>query len=547
MSLITFSAFRTAINTLVFPDGQAEVRVPLFRNFIVNALIQLQTFVESYQLVNVNFYDKDQSWDDCGLSILQACRGRIGAVYAFKPSCRCQRHFYDSASLEKLSCLYEHCRCHQTGSCCCGQSMFSSPSLYTANPYYCGDYVGGNTGCQPPYLAAQPEDDCAFKLSDKFFAVGPNQKLWLFPRFPCGYVVGVHWRGIRRSYLDNDYVPDDDDLKDAVATYVESELARRVDKDQATADKLYADYRMKAGDIIFREEQDLKPRATRVCVEGLDLSELVQIYPDNPYPVDVGEFCATGGAAAPEPEPFSETDTLFWWPFEEGTSAARVDVVHGIPMWPTGFGSILTEQSSAKVGNGVRFVPSVNANIGLVTALDAVTAATGGGLFTELAYSGGGMDFMFWMKIDVEVVNMQPIPVDYRVFDIGENLLGRLSLDFLWGLAIRAFCSNNGDSVSLDFPVIPPIGAWHAWRVFYDPSDSKIGIQLDGGMISRSASTISFPQSVSGKLTTWELGTGGGGTQTDFKVDELTARIGSLFTAAEVASYYNSGAGRTFP
>jgi len=299
MSLITFSAFRTAINTLVFPDGQAEVRVPLFRNFIVNALIQLQTFVESYQLVNVNFYDKDQSWDDCGLSILQACRGRIGAVYAFKPSCRCQRHFYDSASLEKLSCLYEHCRCHQTGSCCCGQSMFSSPSLYVANPYYCGDKVIGTTGCQPPYLAASPEDDCSFRLSDKYFAVGPNQKLWLFPRFPCGYVVGVHWRGIRRSYLDNDYVPDDDDLKDAVAIYVESELARRVDKDQATADKLYAEYRMKAGDIIFREEQDLKPRATRICVEGLDMSELVQMYPDNNYPTEIGDSCHPSEVSVP--------------------------------------------------------------------------------------------------------------------------------------------------------------------------------------------------------------------------------------------------------
>ncbi len=307
MSLITFSAFRTAINTLVFPEGQAEVRVPLFRNFITNALIQLQTFVESYQSVNVNFYDKDQSWDDCGLSIVQACRGRIGAVYAFKPSCRCTRYFYDSASLEKMSCFYEHCRCHQAGTCCCGQSMFSAPSLYTANPYYCGDYVGGNTGCQPPYLAAQPEDDCAFKLSDKFFAIGPNQKLWLFPRFPCGYILAVHWRGIRRSYLNNDYVPDDDDLKDAVALYVESEIARRVDKDQATADKLYADYRMRAGDIIFREEQDLKPRVTRVCVDGLDMSELVQIYPDNPYPTNIGQTCAT--TALPPDAPVVEIAT----------------------------------------------------------------------------------------------------------------------------------------------------------------------------------------------------------------------------------------------
>src|SRR5207302_4201275 len=157
--MVTFSAFKRDIFTLVFPQGMAEQRVPLFRNFVTNGLIQMQTFCESYQLVNVNFYDKDHSWDDCGLSIIQGCRGRISAVYAFKPSCRCQRFFYESASLEKLSCLYEQCRCHATTSCC-GQATFSSPSLYTANPYYCGDYVDGNRGCRPPYLAAEPEDDC---------------------------------------------------------------------------------------------------------------------------------------------------------------------------------------------------------------------------------------------------------------------------------------------------------------------------------------------------------------------------------------------------
>lgn len=288
-SYILFSSFKRDIFDLVFPEGMAEQRVPLFRNFVVNGLIQMTTYCESYQLTNVGFYDKDQSFDDCGLSVIQACRGQIGAVYAFKPSCRCQRFYYEPASLEKMSCLYENCRCAQTG--CIPRSLFSL-SDYTRDPAYCGAYVEGNEGCRPPYLTAEPEEDCEFKLSEKYYAIGPGNKLWLWPRFPCGYLVGVHWKGIRRSWLDTDYVLDDEDLKDAIAAYVESEVARRVDKDQATADKVYADYRLKAGDIIFREERDLKPRATRICIEGLDLSELVQIYPDNPYPVYVGDQCA---------------------------------------------------------------------------------------------------------------------------------------------------------------------------------------------------------------------------------------------------------------
>jgi hypothetical protein len=320
--MITFSAFKRDIFNLVFPEGMAEQRVPLFRNLVVNSLIQLQTYVESYQLLNVNFYDKDQSADDCGLSVIQGCRGRIGAIYAFEPSCRCRRYFYESASLEKLSCLYEQCRCAQTG--CVPSSVFSL-SAYTRDPAYCGYNIGGNEGCAPPYLPALPEDACEFISSEKYFAVGPANKIWLFPRFPCNWVVGVHSRGIRRSYLDNDYVLDDDDLKDAVACYVESEVARRVDKDQASADKLYADYRMKAGDIIFREEQDLKPRATRICIEGLDLSELVQIYPDNPYPVGVGESCAVSSGVA-QIESFLNTAQTFVAECAEDLTGSPVEV-----------------------------------------------------------------------------------------------------------------------------------------------------------------------------------------------------------------------------
>lgn len=286
---ILFSSFKRDIYTMVFPDGMAEQRVPFFRNCVVNGLIQLTTFCDSYQSFNVSFYDKDQSFDDCGTSMIQACRGRIGAVYAFKPACRCQRYFYDSASLEKLSCLYDNCKCATTG--CSPNSLFSLSS-YTPDPYYCGVYRDGNSGCMPPYLAAQPEDDCEFKAADRKFAIGPGNRLWLYPRFPCGYIVAIHWTGVPRSYLDTDYILDDDDLKDAVACYVESEVARRVDKDQATGDKLLLDYRLKAQDIIFREERDLKPKASRVCVEGIDRSELVQMYPSNPYPVYVGDTCA---------------------------------------------------------------------------------------------------------------------------------------------------------------------------------------------------------------------------------------------------------------
>lgn len=532
--LITFQAFRTAINTLVFPDGQAETKVPLFRNFLVNGLIQLQTFVESYQLVNVNFYDKDQSWDDCGLSIIQGCRGQINAVYAFKPSCRCQKFFYEPASLEKLSCLYENCRCQAAASCCGQTTAIGAVSAYSQNPYYCGDYIDGNRGCLPPYLAAQPEDDCEFKISDRYFAIGPNQKIWVYPRFPCGYILAVHWRGIRRTYLDVDYVPDDEDLKDAIACYVESEVARRVDKDQATADKLFANYRLKAGDIIFREEQDLKPRATRVCVEGLDMSELVQIYPDNPYPTQVGETCATGGEAPAEPEPFSDTGDLFWWPFGEA-SGNRIDVVHGVPLVPTN--QIHMVQAAAKVGNGLSFVSTVNASVILQAAIT-----------TALAYTGGGFDSMFWLKVTTYGASSQILVPRFRFYDVDENQIADFTFNAFNASIAKITCHNDGETLEVNSPIVPATGTWYCIRAFYDESDKKVGIQVNNGAVAKSSSafSIAMPDAAKGQCGVWHLGSGGGSLD-DFLVDELVCRIGSLFTAAEVEDFYNAGAGRTYP
>lgn len=532
MSLITFSAFRKEINTLVFPDGQAEVRVPLFRNFIVNGLIQLQTYVESYQLVNVNFYDKDQSWDDCGLSIIQGCRGRIGAVYAFKPSCRCNRHFYDSASLEKISCFYEHCRCHQTGSCCCGQSMFSAPSLYTANPYYCGDYVGGNTGCQPPYLQAEPEDDCAFKLSDKFFAVGPNQKIWLFPRFPCGYVLGVHWRGIRRSYLDTDYVPDDDDLKDAVAVYVESEVARRVDKDQVTADKLYADYRMKAGDIIFREEQDLKPRCTRVCVEGLDLSELVQIYPDNPYPTNVGEQCRIE-VETPAVDPLLTSKLAVYYKFDELTSGTgdyagflrSADYLGACDLDTINSSGDPTLVTNGQIGNAVDFTLD-HINIGLNSFTPALFTPTQKAKFNVYQQS---FTMRFWM----------------RLHEAGDGSSRFMELRPSYWNAIVDFPTNKikfdlfGQTITSN-EAIPIDGAFHRVIVSRDYAQSLISIKID----DNPTLTVAYTGTdVNPTVDFFFIGN----TGYEWDVDEWGLWKDLAWTEAEMTYDWNNGAGKTLP
>jgi hypothetical protein len=56
-----------------------------------------------------------------------------------------------------------------------------------------------------------------------------------------------------------------------------------------------------------------------------------------------------------------------------------------------------------------------------------------------------------------------------------------------------------------------------------------------------------MPAAAKGQGGVWHLGSGGGGSQDNFLVDELVLRINGLFTVDEVTSYFASGAGRTYP
>ncbi len=233
--------------------------------------------------------------------------------------------------------------------------------------------------------------------------------------------------------------------------------------------------------------------------------------------------------------PFSDTATLFWWPFEEASDAPRVDAVHTVPLAVDD--GLFNLQAAAKVGNGVSFTPNPNQYIIMQSA---ITEA--------LAYAGGGFDAMFWLKINTYGASSQVLVPRFRFYDADENQLSGFTFDAFNAGVASIFSSNNGESVGLASPTVPEIGVWYCFRVFYDDSDKKVGIQVNNGSVTKSddAYVAAMPVAAKGQCGVWHLGSGGGSLD-DFIVDELVCRIGSLFTPAEIISYFNSGSGRTYP
>lgn len=208
--------FVERVNQVVFPDLQPENLVLPHRNYIINGLILAQTHIMCLRESNVSFFTKVDAQDNCNVSIIHnAPRGRIHGVFAFKPCQGCTRQRYEQKSTAFIMRYVD-----KWAACAC-----------TAEGDICNIRMNGDQFCADPYTPAGVENDAGFLCEDKKFAYGVKNKLYLAPRFPCGYIVGVHWEGIKREYNNVDLVSDDNDVIDMIAIYLEGERALRIDRD----------------------------------------------------------------------------------------------------------------------------------------------------------------------------------------------------------------------------------------------------------------------------------------------------------------------------
>lgn len=277
--MITFSSFLTAVKTLAHPEGLAENLEPYFRNAVVNGLIDLQTYVPPTRNHHHDFFCQVGMKDFCNAGIFNGPRGIVQSVYAFKPGKDCQKFHYDRVSTNYIDCWIERQRC------ACGETVPASSSIYDAP--YCNYPTAGNVTCGEPYLpAGESEDnDACFQAEDRWFAVGPDYRMFIAPRLPCGYVLAVHWQGIKRCYGDNDSVLEDEDIKMAVADFSESRGGLK-DRDLGSASAMKVSWHDRLRGIAhrFRMETRLQPRhdCSSEAIDAL-LPFINPLVLDNPY------------------------------------------------------------------------------------------------------------------------------------------------------------------------------------------------------------------------------------------------------------------------
>lgn len=265
MSYITYEVFKERVKEIVFPEGEAENLVSTHNSYIVEALINLQTNIPCLRENNVDVYTKEDVREQCNADFVTGPRGVIQAVYAFLPGSDCARYFYDARNQAFVDCWMAKQSCVT----CNDQTDDDEPSI-TRSPE-CHTEMAGDTACASPYEEAD-EDDSTFQGSKRYYAIGPNQKLILAPRFPCGYKVVVHWEGVKRSYDESDVLPDDMDLITTVAKFVEGQKALRLDKDRELYERLMhpvvGEFTVAKAAMVVRCNRERRTPDQRQCFDG---------------------------------------------------------------------------------------------------------------------------------------------------------------------------------------------------------------------------------------------------------------------------------------
>lgn len=347
-STIPYSDFKDQVRAIVFPDGEAENLQTTHDAYIQDALINLQTFVPCLKSNHVDFYDKEDCREWCGLDFVYVPRGVIHAVYAFNPtSRRCRKYFFDPKSTPYVDEWIKQQRCTTCSEQTTPDSPLRSPD--------CDTISTADTYCDE---VSDAENDSSFKTTRKYYAVGPDNKLYIMPRFPCGYKIAVHWEGIKRRWNDNDPVPDGMDLINAVSKYVMAQRALYLDGDMGRYDRIMApklgEFAIGRADMIYRCTRERRIQERHQSINSFDV---LQPFFYDPLPEPDDEFAVIGDwgfAATPDGMVAVDAQVSTWEPDfmvtvgDNRYAAAMEDVVSLCPFYSSLIGS---EQFFPAIGN----------------------------------------------------------------------------------------------------------------------------------------------------------------------------------------------------
>jgi hypothetical protein len=269
---VTYAEFSFAVRSAVFPDGAAENLVANHKNYVLDALIDLQTKCRCLQQNHVDYLCASSSFYHCGASVFEAPRGFIQSLSTMTPGDRCCVEIsYTPVSKNDMDCMLDA----QAAFSFCSTTELHPYDVYLQDgvyvpfpdtPLYCMDYVA----------AGDTSLDKTSRAVEGFFTIDRGQ-LWVNPRIQSDELVVLKWDGVKRSFADTDTVDEDiwtREVAECVELYVRGKAAG-IDDCDLTRSIYYNNenmskpgmYQIRRADLIHTCEKERRPPQRNYCYD----------------------------------------------------------------------------------------------------------------------------------------------------------------------------------------------------------------------------------------------------------------------------------------
>jgi len=257
-TVYTFGDLQTELKQSLFPTGLPVNLVVPVRLMFVEAMLDLQKFVECLQINNVQVIPQCNTFFKCGYTVTDAPRGRITRVYTIDK-------INQETGLEDPTVALDWCSVVELR-----QANYDDLDRYVSTtlagslgegfwPWLIGFGLQGVVAFPSTCLnwwydkyAYPPPDDTPFAKSPPLplgfhypqsatdNPAGRSQwglwalkggQIYVAPWIQSTETLVIEWNGLKRDWQDSDLVDNDPMLKQAVEAYVSKEYARKYDRD----------------------------------------------------------------------------------------------------------------------------------------------------------------------------------------------------------------------------------------------------------------------------------------------------------------------------
>lgn len=269
---MTYAEFNAAVRLAVWADGEPENLVNPHKNYVLDALIDLQTKVVCLQQSHEDYLCASASFYHCGASLFEAPRGFIQSLSTMVPGDTCCREVrYTPVSMMDMECMIKN----QEAFSFCSSTELHPYTTYLQDGVYvpfpetpleCVDYVApGDTSL-----------DKTNRAIEGFFSIDRGQ-IWVNPRIQSDELVKLKWDGVKRSFADTDIVDESiwtREVAECVELYVRGKAAG-IDDCDVTRAIFYnnenmsrpGQYQVRRADLIHTCEKERRVPKRNYCYD----------------------------------------------------------------------------------------------------------------------------------------------------------------------------------------------------------------------------------------------------------------------------------------